>query len=194
MSSAKTASAAFEVCRQWVEAVTGLTTIYVHQPVADAPRPELPYCAVDWPTDSNLNGTPHKRVGDPIEPDPGDYDHEYIQTERHEGVFRVECFGPGALDTLNKLRPSINHMDQVGPTGRFREAGIAVRMLSPAALDSSELRDTAWEESAIVDFAVLYTYEDVSAVAIIETVTADVTVTDQGGGAPLDTTITASFA
>lgn len=184
-------SAVFEVARQWVELVTGLTAVYVRQYVADAPRPDLPYLAVDWPTDTNLNGSTHKRVGDPIDPDPGDYDHEYIQTERHDGTFRVEAFGAGAFDTLNKLRPSLSHP---AVKDLLDDNGIAIRMLSPSVLDTSELRDTTWEESAVVDFAVRYTYEDVSATAIIETATVNATVTDPGGGAPLDTTITASFA
>jgi hypothetical protein len=184
-------SDAFEVCRQWVELVTGLTAIYVRQPVADAARPPLPYCTVDWPTDNNLNGATHKRVGDAIDPDPGDYDHEYIQTERHDGTLRVEAFGPDAIGTLNKLRPSLSH---VAVKELLTDNGLAVRMLTPAALDTTELRDTTWEESAVVDFAVRYTHTDTSAVAIIENVTADVTVTDQGGGAPLETTIDVSLA
>lgn len=184
-------SDAFEVCRQWVEFVTGLTAIYARQPVADAARPQLPYCVVDWPTDTSLNGATHKRVGAAIDPDPGDYDHYYMQTERHDGTFRVEAYGSGAIGILNDLRPSLSH---VVVKDLLTDNGLALRMLTPAVIDTSELRDTVWEESAVVDFAVRYTHTDTSAVAIIESVTADVTVTDQGGGAPLDTTIDVSLA
>lgn len=183
-------SDAFEVCRQWVELVTGLTAIYVRQPAADAPRPDLPYCTVEWPTDTNLNGATHKRVGDAIDPDPGDYDHEFIQTERHDGTLRVEAFGDGAFGILNDLRPSLSHVDV---KKLLTDNGLALRMLTPSVIDTSERRDTTWEESAVVDFAVRYTHTDTSATAIIEHVTADVTVTDPGGGAPLDTTIDVSL-
>jgi hypothetical protein len=183
-------STAFEVCRQWVALATGQTVIYVRQTDSDVARPQKPYLTVEWPTDQPIGGTPYEVTEEAIDPDPGAYDHYQRRYERRQGVFRVEAFGAGAVATLGLLRPSLRRVTE---GALLRDGGVAVRVISDV-IDTSERLDTTWEESAIVDFAVLYVLADESPVAIVETADATITVSDKGGGNPLDIEISASLA
>lgn len=177
MSSVTTQAAAFEACRAWAEAATGLLIDYKRQKVADAGRPVLPYLAVEWPTDEAVGATPYQRVGEEITPDPGIYDHEHIQLQRRRGVFRVEAFGTGAMDTLTGLRAALRD-PQLKPL--LRDNGVALQVLG-GPVETSELRDTSWEESAIVDFACLYVRRWEGRTAIIQSATVEAEIAAYDG-------------
>jgi hypothetical protein len=189
MSSATTQAEAFEACRAWAEAATGLLVDYKRQPVADAGRPVPPYLAAEWPTDVAVGATPYQYVGDEIDPDPGIYDHEQIQLQRRRGVFRVEAFGVGAMDVLIGLEAA-----QRDPQLKalLRDNGVALQVIG-GPTDTTELRDTTWEESAIVDFECLYVRRWMGQTAIIQSTTIETEIAAYDGDPdPLEVDFTVS--
>ncbi len=177
MSSATTQAEAFEACRAWAEAATGLQVDKKRQKVADAGRPQGLYLAVEWPTDEAVGATPYQRVGEPIDPDPGTYDHEHIQLQRRRGVFRVEAFGAGAIDALTGLRAALRDPQF---KGQLRASGVALQVVG-GPVDTSSLRDTSWEESALVDFECLYVRRWVGQTAIIQSATVEAEIAAYDG-------------
>jgi len=170
-------SAVLETCRQWVElALPALTAVlYDAQPG----RPALPYATVELVGSRGMTSAPNayatKNEVNPGQPD----SHEFVVEQRRRGTVRVIIYGDGSHDLAEELETSLHR----APAKALLRAGaVSVYPLSDA-IPTGEYRDTTWEESATIDFAVTYTAEDKSTVGIIETWDIDLTFNPPGGGA-----------
>jgi hypothetical protein len=171
-------SAAMEVCRTWIEtALAGLNAvIYLHTSPADAGRPSIPYAGIEWAGDRSMSATPYRSVPD-TETHPGDPDgrtHDLHVQERRRGVLRIHFYGPGGYDYAIELGHSVHREAE---RALLRQGGVSVHQISDI-LDTDELRDTIWEQSATVDYAVIYAAEEKSPIGIIETANTPITLED----------------
>jgi len=165
--SARSASEAF---RGYIALAlpTLVEVIQAKQPVADAERPTLPYATVERTRQRDL-ALPYRRVGDVLAEPEGDEDertHELELSRMREITVEVAVYGDTGPDLVELIATS---RGRVPEQDYLHTNGIAFRAVSDV-LDTRELRDTAWEPSALQEFAVIYALQDLSSVGTIETV------------------------
>lgn len=162
-----TVTEATEAFRGWVElALPALVeVINAKQKIADGKRPVMPYATVERTRGRNL-ASPHRRVGDVVDPENADgATNELELTRVREIIIEVVFYGDTGPD-LCELLPTTR--GRLAEQAYLRAQGIAVRELADV-LDTLELRDTVHEASAMQEYAVTYTTEDLSQVGTIET-------------------------
>src|SRR4030042_1263766 len=135
------------------------------QAVADGARPAQPYVMIDVARSRSLSSV-WRRVGDEVDPDsPTGATHQLENTWGRALDIEVTAYGDTGMEILAKLEKANARL----PEAEYQTAqGIAV-MPAGDPVDTTILRDTTWEASAMQEFTVTYITQDLSKVGIIET-------------------------
>jgi hypothetical protein len=174
MSMILTALEALDAFRRYVEqALPSLTEVVeAKQRQADAQRAALPYGTVEWRGSTAMSSAPRTRLGDEDYPDdPGGLTHSYHIQELRQGTVELVLYaedGPELTDDLDTYFHTL-------AARKFRhDEGITFRPLGDT-LDTRDERDTAYEPSALRQYAVIYAVERTEQRGIITSASADPT-------------------
>lgn len=144
----------------WIKDTTGLTVIKANQ---KGPRPARPYASLNFINPSDALGDVQWSIN-------GD------KTVSSEGMYKavasINVFGENAVDTLAKLRNSLDRPDVV----ELFAAANVTHLDSGQVNDLTALQETAYEERGQLDLTVAFVDGSEVDVGTIEHVELDATV------------------
>jgi hypothetical protein len=146
----------YQVIFDWLKAESGLVVIKANQA---APRPARPYVSLNF-----LN--PALRLGGQDQQEMNEATDEVTTSGMRSAVASINIFGENAIDTLARVRDSLDRPDVIE---RFSELDVAV-IDDSAIRDLTALQETIYEERGQLDLTVGFVSESEVDVSTIEKV------------------------
>lgn len=126
----------------WLKSETGLTVIRANQ---KGPRPARPYVSLNF-----LN--PSSRLGASVDQQWVNADKTVSTEGMRKAVASINIFGENAIDTLARVRDSLDRPDVVA---KFDAAGVT-HLDDGQINDLTELQETIYEERGQMDLTVAF--------------------------------------
>lgn len=159
----------YQVLFDWLKAESGIAVIKVNPvagPTGKAPRPARPYASLRF-----LN--PSDRLGASVDQQSVTMPAKTVSTEgMRKAVASINIFGQNAIDTLAKVRDSLDRPDVIET---FEAAGIT-HLEDSQINDLTELQETMYEERGQMDLTVAFVASSEVDVGTIEHAELDGTV------------------
>jgi hypothetical protein len=149
----------------WLKAETGLKVILTNQA---APRPERPYVSVGFLNASDRLGGTDEQIVDPVT-------RKVTVAGMRSAVASINIFGENAIDTLAKVRDSLDRPDVIE---RFAAVDMVHLDESPIQ-DLTALEETAYLERGQFDLTIGFAVESEVDVGTIEHVELETTIGGQ---------------
>jgi hypothetical protein len=146
----------YQVVFDWLKAESGLVVIKANQA---APRPARPYASLNF-----LN--PALRLGGQDQQEMNEATDEVVTSGMRSAVASINIFGENAIDTLARVRDSLDRPDVIE---QFSEVDVAV-IDDSAIRDLTALQETIYEERGQLDLTVAFVSESEVDVSTIEKV------------------------
>lgn len=161
----KTKAEVYKFLFDWLVAETGLKVIMANE---KGPRPNRPYVSLNFLNASAELGGSTQTIRETVNED-GDPITLVNTAAMRKAVASINVFGDNAIDTLSKVRDSLDRPDV---TQKFEAAEIAHLDNGPVN-DLTALQETIYEERGQMDLTVSFAVESEVDVGTIESVELD---------------------